>query len=130
VVSFASLLDHRVYIERDLATGSDDEWGQPTTIVEVSGPIAASIQPKRVREVALITSGGASIGDYTVFMLPRRIAASDAIIHEEAMCGKPSGQDYPDLRFEVTGVRNAAGRGHHLEVDCQLIGETTGVAGS
>ena len=129
-MSFASLLDHRVYIERDVALGPDDEWGQPTTTTEVSGPIAASIQPKRVREVALISQGGASIGEYTLFVLPRRIATSDAIIHDSAMCGKPDGQDYPTLRFEVTGVRNAAGRGHHLEVDCTLVGETTGVAGS
>lgn len=129
-MSFASLLDHRVYISRDVSTGADDEWGQPTTVVEVSGPFAASIQPKRVREVALVSSAGANIGEYTIFMQPRRVSAADAIIHDESACGKPGASDYPDLRFEVTGVRNAAGRGHHLEVDARLIGETTGVAGS
>ena len=129
-MSFTSLLDHRVYLERDLASGGDDEWGQPVTLTEVSGPFAASIQPKRVREVALISQGGAVIGDYTIFTLPRRIAASDAIIHDETMCPKASEVDYPTLRFEVTGVRNPAGRGHHLEVDASLVGETTGVAGS
>ena len=43
---------------------------------------------------------------------------------------KRFGMDYPTARFEVTGVRNAAGRGHHLEVDARLIGVATGVEGS
>jgi len=129
-VSFAGLLDHRVYLKRDVALGPDDEWGQPTTTEEVSGPFNASIQPKRVREVALVSQAGATIGEYTIFALPRRVRGGDAIIHDSAMCGLADDRDYPTLRFEVTGVRNAAGRGHHLEIDAKLVGETSGVAGS
>jgi len=129
-VSFASLLDHTVAIHRDRATTSDDDYGQPVTALEVGELFPAAIQPKGVREVALISQAGAPIGDYTIYCRPRLVVAADAIVHATALCPKPDAEDLPTVRFEVTGVRNAAGRGHHLEIDARLVGLDAGVEGS
>jgi hypothetical protein len=129
-VSFASLLDHEVAIYRAVETGALDDFGHDVTALEVGQQFAAAIQPKSVREVAAITDAGASIGEWTIFCLPRVVTASDAIVHDTALCPKPDAEDLPTARFEITGVRNAAGRGHHLEIDARLAGEEAGVEGS
>lgn len=123
-------LTHIVHLVRDVDAGSDDEYGQPVTVEEVGEDFRAAIQPKTAREIALISQAGAAIGDWTIFLLPRVVTPADKVIHESSACPVREGADLPDATFELTGVRNAAGLGHHLELDARLVGSPVGVAGS
>ncbi len=123
-------LTHVVHLVRDVTTGTDDEYGQPTTTLDVGEDFRAAIQPKSAREIALISQAGAAIGDWTIFLLPRVVTPADKVIHESEVCPVREEADLPDATFELTGVRNAAGLGHHLELDARLIGSPVGVAGS
>lgn len=130
-MSFASLLDHRVYLSRDVASGGDDDYGQPQTVVEVGELFPAALQPKSVRDVAAVSSAGVAIGDWTIYIAPRVVTTADAVIHDTALCPKADERDLPTGRFEITGIRNETGRGHHLALDARLVGGSgTGVEGS
>jgi hypothetical protein len=129
-MSFASLLDHQVYIQRGVGTGTEDDYGQPVGTIETSHIFAAAIQPKSADELALVGQGGAPLGDFNIFMETRLVGTEEVIIHDTDLCPKPDGEDYPDARFEITGIRNETGRGHHLAVDARLIGGPAGVEGS
>jgi hypothetical protein len=129
-MSFASRLDHVVHLERVVDAGSEDEWGQPVIGHDIGGPFNVAIQSKTAQEVALIEQSGAPSGTFTIFSLPRVIAAGDAIVHDTMVCPKADEIDLPTGRYELTGVRNAAGLGHHLEMDARLVGSTAGVEGS
>jgi len=130
-VSFASLLDHVVHVERRVETGASDELNYPVLATEVGGPFRASIQHKRAFEVALLAQGGATVGDYNIYCSPRVISSSDVIVHDPTECPKDPERDLPSARFEVYGVPvNAAGRGHHLEIDARLVGGLVAVDGS
>jgi hypothetical protein len=128
-MSLSGLLDHRVYVSRKV-DGADDDYGHPVTTQEVGESFAAAIQPKSIREVVAIDQAGSPVGDWTLFFAPRVVTEADALIHDAAACPKVDTADLPTCRFEITGVRNAAGRGHHLEVDARLVGTSAGVEGS
>lgn len=129
-MTFDSLLDHHVYVTRDVETGADDDYGHPVTMPEIGELFAAALQPKGVREVAAATANGATVGDWRIFCRPRLLTTADAIIHDTDRCPKPPGQDLPTLRFEITGIHNGAGRGHHLEADARAIGVPQAVEAS
>lgn len=129
-MSFASLLGHSVTIIRPSSTGDpddDDEYGQPVRTESSTATVRAAIQPKTEREIALSTQGGAASSDHKIFLLPTHLTTADAIVHDAQLC--PMRPDLPDARFEIIGVPDAAGLGHHLEVDARLIGGVA-VAGS
>lgn len=124
-------LNHVVHLERDVDSGIEDDYEVPATTLEVGENFNASIQPKSIREVAQIAQAGANVGDWTLFVLPRRIDTSDKIVHVSEDCPIREAADLPDAVFELTGVRNAAGVGHHLEIDARLVGSPAyAVAGS
>lgn len=125
-MSFARLLTHVVHIERDVETGTLDDYGQPVTEVEVGESFRADLQPKSAREVArevpLTSQAGADIGDWRIYMQPRLVDANDKIVHDSSACPMPENKDLPDMVIELTSVRNTAGRGHHLAIDGRLVG--------
>jgi hypothetical protein len=130
-MSFASLLDHRVYLVRQVPTGSTDDYNQPIVADEIGELFPAAIQPKSAREIALVSQAGAAVGDYTIFMQPRLVSTADRLIHDTVRCPKPDVADLPTLRFNLTGVRNPTGRGHHLSIDASVAdSQATGVQGS
>lgn len=127
-MSFASLLDHRVTIKRQVSVldggvPTYDVYGQPVTEDDDTPDIPAAIQPIPIRgggrEVAAVNQAGVAIADYTIFMGLRRVSTADAILHDAAACPKPN--DLPTGLFQIVGVRNPTGRGHHLSVDTKLI---------
>jgi hypothetical protein len=128
-VSFASLLDHQVHLVRRRET-SEDDYNQAEVVDEIGEDFAAAIQPKSVRDVALISQAGAAIGLYTIYCQPRIVRTQDALVHDTARCSKPDERDFPTQRFEVTGVRQQTGRGHHLAIDARLVNAGAGVEGS
>lgn len=129
-MSFDSLLTHTVHLERDVDTGSDDGYEVATTTVAVGQSFKAAIQPRTAREIAAATQAGAPLSDFTIFMRARVLTTGDRIVHDTADCALADVADYQDAWFEITGIRNAAGLGHHLEVDARLVGATGSVEGS
>ena len=119
-MSFAGLLRHALVIERPFVTldgGGDpvlDDYGQPVREFEVLADVRGLVQPmsnRGAREVALISQAGAAISDHTIFLSPTDLTTADRIRHE------------PDdgRRYEVIGIDDAGGQGHHLEVAARLI---------
>jgi hypothetical protein len=125
-----SLLNHVVHLERDVDTGDEDEYGHATTAPSIGQDFRAAIQPKSAREVALLSQAGADIADWTIYLLPRDVDTADKIVHVSADCPVREAADLPDATFELSGIRNAAGLGHHLEADARLVGNAAVVAGS
>ena len=128
-MSFASLLDHKIHLVRRTETGEDD-YGHAEVVDEVGGDFDAAIQPKSVREVALIAQSGAAIGLFTIYCRPRLLTTADAVVHDTSRCPKPDEHDFPTQQFQITGVRNETGRGHHLALDAKLVSSGAGVEGS
>ena len=118
-MSFDSLLRHKLAVER-ATSGADDGYGQPTRTYATLATFRGRIEPKSAlaraaREVALVSQAGAVVSDHTLYTRPRDLRAADRIRFD------PS-----DGRlFEITGIRDPAGAGHHLSVDLTLI--TAGV---
>lgn len=130
-MSFPGLLDHIVHIERDVETATKDDYGQPIVEHQIGENFAAALQQRKAYEVALISQAGADIGSWVIYTLPRLVDTADKIIHDSSACPKAEGRDLPDATYEVTGVRNESGRGHHLAIDAKLVGAAVaGVAGS
>ena len=128
-MSIASRLTHTVTIERPGTVDPDvvDDYGQPIAGSPTSRTVKAAIQPKRAEEIALTTQAGATAADFRIYLLPLDLTTADAILHDAQDC--PMRPDLPDSRYEITQVPDAAGLGHHLEVEAKLIGGV-GVAGS
>jgi len=119
-VSFAALLNASVVIERAAPTMTSgtppvavlDDYGQPVYAWSTLSTVAGSIQPKTATEVAIQTQGGATMTDTKIYLVPTDVLARDRI----RLAADTSGPWY-----EITGVRDAAGRHHHLELDARLV---------
>jgi hypothetical protein len=115
-MSFANRLIHSLLIVRHTVqtdVNGDpllDENGMPLT-TDSTTAVKGLVQPKSAREVALISQGGAVVSDHTIYMLPTDITAADLITFD------------PDdgRAYEIRGVRDAAGIGHHLEIDARMV---------
>lgn len=130
MVSIGSRLTHTVTIVRLSSSGDpddDDEYGHAVRTEAVLDTVKAAIQPKSDQEIALTTQAGAAVADHRIYLLPTDITTADAIVHDAQDC--PMRPDLPDARYEVTAVPDAAGLGHHLEVEARVIGGIA-VAGS
>lgn len=133
-MSFASLLDHRVSLVRQVSvldTGEPtyDEYNQPITADATIANIPAAVQPKTAREVAAFSQAGVALADYTVFMGLLDVTTADAIVHDPDDC--PKVNDLPSAWFQLVGIRNPTGRGHHLSLDAKLVGSPlAGAVGS
>lgn len=119
-MSFASLLRQSLVIERRAPamiagtppTPQLDGYHQPVSSWGTLATVAGSIQPKSALEVAIQSQGGATMTDTIIYLLPTDVTAADRI----RLAADTAGPFY-----EITGVRDAAGRGHHLELDARLV---------
>ena len=124
-MSIDRFLTHRVSIVRRVATLDDadalirDDYGHVVTATSTVTGVAVSIQPRSAREVADISQAGAALSDHRIYMLPRDIGTSDVIVHDASDC--PMRTDIPDGRYEIVGVPDAAGAGHHIEIAARLV---------
>lgn len=118
-MSFDSQLIHSVSIRR-ATQGTLDDYGQPSLTWNTLATVPARIYPKPTRlgggQVEEVTThgGGTSITDHTVAMRPTTIASADRLLAVSA--GIHTGKT-----FEVLMVRDAAGHGHHMELDVRLV---------
>jgi len=118
-VSFDALLTHTVTVVRTYDDGTDDEYGQPETSEAVIATVQAAIQPKAEREATLTTQAGVVVADHLIFLRPTDVTTADHLVHDPATCAAPD--DIGPGRYEIVGTPNAAGLGHHLELDCRLV---------
>jgi hypothetical protein len=109
-MSFEGLLIHSLVVER-ATSGALDEYGQPSRTYATLATFRGRIEPKSAREVAQLNGAGVVVSDHTLYARPRDLRESDRIRFEPA-----DGQLY-----EITGIRDSAGAGHHLTVDLTLI---------
>lgn len=120
-------LNHRVSIVRDvavLAMGEPtlDDYGQPVrTSTTLASNVPAGIQPKSTAELAAISQAGVALSTHTIYLLPRDVTTADQIVHDATAC--PVTVDLPTATFQVRGVPDAVGAGHHLEVDAWRTGD-------
>lgn len=118
-MSFSGRLIHTLSVER--ATDIDtDDYGQAVSTWSATS-VRGLPQPKSIREQALTSEAGAVVGHWTIFLEAIDLAESDRIVHDPTACSVPGVRDLPHGTFHPTGIRNAAGIGHHLEVDAELI---------
>lgn len=121
-MSFSDRLIHTLSVVTNVETGDLDDYGQPV-MSTVTRTVTGLPQPKRIREVTAIHESGATVGLWTIFMeYPDPVTEADTINHLIATCPVDDERDLPDLRWNVTGSRNPAGLGHHLEVDASVVG--------
>lgn len=111
-MGFDSRLIHALVIERATSGAEDPETGQPALTYATLAAVSGLIQPKNVREASMQSQAGAVVSTHTVYLRPTDLQERDRIRFE------------PDdgRRFEITGVRDAAGLSHHLEVDARVVG--------
>ena len=109
-MSFDDRLVHALVIER-ATEGAVDDYNQPARTWAPLATIRGLVTPKSALEVAQFNQAGATVSTYTIYLRPTDLKASDWIRFE------------PDdgRRFEIDGVRDAAGLGHHFECDAHLV---------
>lgn len=103
-MSFDDLLRHTLVVKRLAASGSLDDYGQPVTAEATVAVVAGRIAPKSAREVALLSGAGAVIATHTGYIRP--------LVGLDAGCWIESG----GVRYDIVGLPDAAGAGHHLEL--------------
>lgn len=110
-MSFDRRLRHTFLIERP-TDGAVDEYNQPTSAYATLASVPGLMQPKTVREVAQLNQGGATISTHTGYLRPTDIQPSDRVrIASGPMAGT----------YEIEGIRDAAGLGHHYEIDVRQV---------
>ena len=110
-MSFDRQLIHRVDVKRAATDGTFDEYGQPVTApATVAAAVPGLIQPRTIREIVLASQAGAQIGSHVAFMRPLAGLASDCWL------------ELGGVRFDIVGIADAAGRGHHLEISLKAVG--------
>lgn len=122
----ARFLVHRVSIVRQV-TQTDglgdavlDDYGQPVSIGDtVASDVPAGIQPRGAREIAALHEAGAVVSDTRIYLQGVTVRTSDAIHHDPTSC--PASPDLPAATYNVVSLRDAAGAGHHVELDARLV---------
>lgn len=110
-MSFDDRLVHSLVIERATA-GAVDDYNQPTRTYATLATVPGLVQPKTAREVTQLNEAGAIVSTHTAYLRPTEIQPSDRI---RIATGNMAGT------YEIDGIRNAAGIGHHLEIDCSMV---------
>jgi hypothetical protein len=86
-----------------------DDYGQATYAPAILATVAGRIEPKSAREVALVSQGGAAISTHTGYLRPLAGLTTACWIVAAG------------VRFDVTGIGDAGGAGHHLEIDLVAV---------
>ena len=86
-----------------------DDYGQPVTAETTLATVAGLIQPRRAHEVELASQAGAVIGSHVGYMRPLANLGTDCWI------------EYGGVRYDILSMPDAAGLGHHLELDLRAV---------
>lgn len=113
---------HAVTVVGDVAGGSLDPDGEDrghlATTVATFFAGAGWIQPRSARERASVLATGVSIGTHRIYLDASAVGLVDA-----DMTVVKAGTPGADLNgsYRIREVRNAAGVGHHMELDADRI---------
>lgn len=123
-MSIDRFLTHRVSVLRRSQTTDEgepvvDDYNQPVTAETATAGVPASIQPRSAREMAALSQAGVAMSDHRIYLTPRDVRTSDVIVHDPDAC--PMTVDLPAGRYEIVGVPDAAGAGHHVEIAARLV---------
>ena len=93
----------------DAGSVTVDGYGQPVTSEGTVATVAGLVQPRRAREVAAASQAGANIGAHVGYLDPLPgLVTGDWI-------------EVGGVRYDILGVYDAGGVGHHLELDLRLV---------
>ena len=95
------------------------DYGKPAGGETVRGTFAGLVQPRSGRERLAIAASGLAVGTYRIFLEEAAIGVVDPddVLRKS---GDPESDMNGDYRI-VGEVANAAGFGHHLEIDAERI---------
>jgi hypothetical protein len=110
-MSFDSRMRHVLIIERP-TDGAVDDYNQPTVTYATLASVPGLVQPKNAREVMQLNQAGAVVSTHTIYLRPTEIQPSDRV---RVAAGPMAGT------YEIDGVRDAAGLGHHYEIDARMV---------
>jgi hypothetical protein len=114
-VSFDDLLIHQLVIMRSavaLDVNGDpilDDWGNSTFTGAVLATVDGRIRPRTAREVPLTSQGGAAISTHIGDLYPVAGLTTACWIEHDG------------VRFDITGISDAAGSGHHMTLDLMAV---------
>lgn len=110
-MSLEALMRHSIQVWTP-ATGAEDAWGHVDPAPWVEGAsVRGLVQERAGKEVAGPDLGGTVIVNAVVY-LPIGTAVTPRDRLERTDTG---------AMYDVLYVRDAAGQGHHLEIDCRRI---------
>lgn len=93
----------------DAGTTTLDDYGQPVMAPTTVATVAGLIQPRKATEVALASQAGAVIGGHVGYLRPLAgLTTADWI-------------EYGGVRYDILSMPDAAGLGHHLELDLRAV---------
>jgi len=98
---------HAIVIER-ASDGADDDRGVPVQTWATLDTVDAWVQPKSARELAQLSQAGPVTSTHNVYLEPTDVTEADRFTHD--------GDTY-----QITGIRDEAGVGHHLKLECRLV---------
>jgi len=130
-MAIATRLTHRVTLIRRVAVLEDgepvlDEDGHAERTESRTTGIAVAIQPLSTKERAAQHQAGVTVSTHRIYALPQTISSADVVEHDPDAC--PMSLDLPLVRYEINSTPDAAGLGHHLEIDATEIGPTIAAA--
>lgn len=114
MASIRRLLRHRVTIQRPSDTPASDatEWNaEPQVYADLATDVPALIQERTGREVPASHEQGSVVITALVFLDPTQDVAERDRIYRPAT----------DRTYQVLYVKDAAGWGHHQQLDAQLV---------
>jgi SPP1 family predicted phage head-tail adaptor len=106
----AHLMRHSLVIER-ATDGAVDDYNMPAQTWATLETVRGLVMPKTAEEVAQLSQGGPVASDHTIFLYPTDVQEADRIRFD------------PDdgRTYQIDAVRDAAGQGHHLELDAHVV---------
>lgn len=107
-------LEILVFVAGGVLDPEGEDLGHPAGSTLVVGPFRGLVQPRSSRERASAAARDVNVGDYRIFLEGAAIGAVDA----DMVVRKADAVDV-DLNgdYRILFVGNAAGQGHHLELD-------------
>lgn len=91
-----------------------EDLGHPATAETIAGTFRGLVQPRSARERASSTGRDINVGDFRIYLEGAALDVVDA----DVVIRKVAGLDADlDGDYRILFVGNAAGQGHHVELD-------------
>lgn len=123
MIGIAGLLRHSIVLVRDGSPAAldaeGDDRGHPGTTPSDVATYAGLIQPKTARERLSVAGSDVNVGSHRIYLEAAAIGSVDV----DDRLRKDATAPDADLagEYRIVAIANAAGMGHHLEVDADLI---------